>query len=365
MSIVRVGLIGLGEVSQLMHLPLLADHSQLFQIAGVFDVSPSLTAHCAARYPGARAFETAEALVAAPDIDAVFILTPDQTHGHYLTMALNAGKHIFLEKPACLTVGEIDAATPLAQASDKLVFVAYMRRYSSAFLRAKAMLPQTGDIRYVRVRDIICEGPFFIRQTRNIFYPKDLSPEFLSQSRADTTALLEQVVGKNAPADLARAYQVLTGLSSHSLSAMRELIGLPKRVIAAHHKQNGESIVALFDYGHFTAIYEALIDNVARFDARIEILTDTRQMRIGYDTPYIRNLPTSLEVTESTGSETSTTIHGPDYSDPFALEIRVFHEHLTAGTKPKTTLADSREDLVLMAEIVERLKQSADNRGTS
>jgi myo-inositol 2-dehydrogenase/D-chiro-inositol 1-dehydrogenase len=47
MRIVRVGLIGLGEVSQLMHLPILADHRHLFEVAGVFDVSPSLTAHCA------------------------------------------------------------------------------------------------------------------------------------------------------------------------------------------------------------------------------------------------------------------------------------------------------------------------------
>lgn len=359
MSIVRVGLIGLGEVSQLMHLPILADNRDLFEIAGVFDVSPSLTRHCAARYPGAKVYQTAEELVASADVDAVFILTPDQTHSHYLTMALKAGKHVFLEKPACLTIGEIDAAAPLAGASDRLLFVAYMRRYSPAFLRAKEMLPKTDDIRYVRVRDIICEGPFFIQQTRNIFYPNDLSAEFLAQSRAETTALLENVVGTNPPAGLSRAYQVLTGLSSHSLSAMRELIGRPKRVIAAHQKQNGELIVALFDYGNFTAIYEALIDNVARFDARIEILSDTRQMRIGYDTPYIRNLPTSLEVIELTGTDTQTTTYGPNYSDPFALELKAFHEHLMKGTKPKTTLADSREDLVLMSEIVERMKASA------
>ncbi len=359
MSAVRVGLIGLGEVSQLMHLPILADHGHLFQIAGVFDVSPSLTAYCSARYPGAKQFDTAEALVASPDIDAIFILTPDQTHSHYLQMALKADKHIFLEKPACLTTVEIDAAAPLAEASNKILFVAYMRRYSPGFLRAKMMLPAQTDIRHVRVRDIICEGAFFIKQTRNIFYPTDLSAEFLARSRAETTALLEQVVGKGAPADLARAYQVLTGLSSHSLSAMRELIGLPKRVIAAHQKQNGESIVALFDYGHFTAVYEAIIDNVARFDAGIEILSDTQRMRVGYDTPYIRNLPTSLEITTSTDAETETTTYGPNYTDPFALELKAFHEHLTHGTKPKTTLADSRKDLVLMAEIVEKMKVSA------
>ena len=115
MRIVRVGLIGLGEVSQLMHLPILADHRHLFDVVGVFDVSPSLTSYCSDRYPGARAYGSAEALLAAPDIDAVFILTPDQTHRHYLDLALKAGKHVFLEKPACLTLGEIDGVMPLAR----------------------------------------------------------------------------------------------------------------------------------------------------------------------------------------------------------------------------------------------------------
>lgn len=359
MRIVRVGLIGLGEVSQLMHLPILADHRHLFEVAGVFDVSPSLTAHCAGRYPGARAYESAEALLAASDIDAVFILTPDQTHRHYLDLALKAGKDVFLEKPACLTLGEIDDVLPLAEKSGRLVFVAYMRRYSASFLKAREMMPAQEELRYVRVRDLICEGPFFIRQTRNIFYPSDLDGAFLAQSRAETEALLRDVAGKDASPSLMRAYQVLTGLSSHSLSAMRELIGLPHRVIAAHHKQNGEQIVALFDYGHFTAIYEALIDNVARFDARIEVYSDRRRLSFGYDTPYIRNLPTSLEVTDSTDTETETRTFGPNYTDPFAIELRTFHDHLVNGTAPKTTLGDSRQDLALMAEIVGRLRESS------
>ncbi len=359
MRIVRVGLIGLGEVSQLMHLPILADHRHLFEVTGVFDVSPSLTAYCADRYATAQAFESAEALVASPDVDAVFILTPDQTHRQYLELALKAGKDVFLEKPACLTLGEIDDVAPLARQSGRLVFVAYMRRYSASFLKAKEMMPAQDEVRYVRVRDLICEGPFFIGQTRKIFYPRDLDAEFLAQSRAQTEALLRDVAGQDAPPDLMRAYQVLTGLSSHSLSAMRELIGLPKRVIAAHHKAGGEQIVALFDYGHFTAIYEALIDNVARFDARIEVYSDRRRLSFGYDTPYIRNLPTSLEVTDSTDTETETRVFGPNYTDPFAIELRTFHDHLVNGTAPKTTLDDSRLDLALMADIVGRLRESS------
>ena len=283
---IRVGVLGLGEASQLMHLPILADNDQKFTVAGVFDVSQSAMRHVCRRYATAQAYESAEALVQSTEIDAVFILTPDNTHSRFLEMAIKADKHVFLEKPACLTVGEIDAAILLADQSDRTVFVAYMRRYSRAFLKAKELLPPQGEIRTVRVRDLICEGSFYIAQSRRIHYPNDIDPGVVAQGRTETDTLLKSVVGENAPDSLKRAYQVLTGLASHSLSAMRELIGMPKRVISATWRLNGESIVAVFDYGHFVAVYEAMIDNIARFEARIDVLSDRQQLEVSYDTPW-------------------------------------------------------------------------------
>ncbi|TIU07118.1 MAG: gfo/Idh/MocA family oxidoreductase, partial [Mesorhizobium sp.] len=61
MAIIRVGLVGLGEVAQSIHLPVLADQRDRWVIAGVHDVSPSLVALCTSEYPTAKAFETAEA----------------------------------------------------------------------------------------------------------------------------------------------------------------------------------------------------------------------------------------------------------------------------------------------------------------
>ena len=62
---IKVGLIGLGEVAQLMHLPLLADDRR-FEIAAVTDASPSLTAYVAERHGAKTQHKTAEALIADP-----------------------------------------------------------------------------------------------------------------------------------------------------------------------------------------------------------------------------------------------------------------------------------------------------------
>ena len=49
---------------------------------------------------------------------------------------------------------------------------------------------------------------------------------------------------------------------------------------------------------------------------------------------------------------------GPLYGDAFSNELEILHRHIAEGTKPLTDLADSRRDLALMAEIIERMKQT-------
>jgi len=352
---IKVGLVGLGEVAQLMHLPLLADDSR-FSIDAVTDVSPSLVEYVATRYGVPKRHTDAEALIADPELDAVFILTPDHLHAELLEKAIRSGKHVFIEKPACLTAEQLRPILSIEQQPGQVVFVGYMRRFSQPFLELKRRLPPLSEIRHVRIRDIIREAPFFVAQTRNVFKPSDVPAELIADGRARTQAMLRSVMGEDCPPDALRAYQVLTGLSSHSFSAMRDLLGPPRRCsYAVQHK--GETVLALFDYGHFTALYEAVIDEVSRFDAGIEVLTQAQHFRMNYDTPYIRNLPTRLEITSSTETDTGTEIIGPVYEDPFRIELGAFQDSVTRGVPNKTTLQDSLEDLLLFKEVARHFQR--------
>ena len=351
---IKVGLIGLGEVAQLMHLPLLADDRR-FAIAAVTDVSPSLVDYVATRYGVPTRHADADTLIADPALDAVFILTPDHLHADLLDKAIRSGKHVFIEKPACLTADQLRPILDIPQRPGQIVFVGYMRRFSRPFLELKRRLPSLSDIRHVRIRDIIREAPFFVAQTRNIFRPSDVPAELLAEGRSRNQAMLRSVMGEDCPPDALRAYQVLTGLSSHSFSAMRDLLGAPKSCsYAVQH--NGETVMAVFDYGHFSALYEAVIDDVSRFDAGIEVLTQRQHFKLNYDTPYIRNLPTRLEITTSSDTETGTEIIGPVYEDPFRIELNAFHDCVLTGTPSRTTLADSMEDLMLFREVARHFK---------
>lgn len=359
MSVIRVGLVGLGEVAQSIHLPVLSDQRDRWLIAGVYDVSPSLMELCTSKYPTAEAFETADALINSPDIDAVFVLSSDDTHSRFVRAAVEADKHVLLEKPACLTVREIDELLALTTNYGKTIFVGYMRRYAPAYLAAKQELPASGDITHVRIFDLISEGRHFLKKSQNILYPDDIDPALLVRGAKEREALIREVVGANAPADLVRAYRGLTALSSHHISAMRGLLGEPVRVLAAHRTNGGANTSVTFDYGHFAAYYDAVVDDLGLFDAMIEVRSNTKRVRIIYDTPYIRSLPTRLEVTERGADGPVTRTFGPLYADAFSNELETFHRHIHDGTKPVTDLLDSRHDLALMAEIVERMKEAA------
>ena len=358
MAVIRVGLVGLGEVAQSIHLPVLTDQRDHWAVAGVYDVSPSLVKLVTAEYQTAKAYESAEALINSSDIDAVFVLSSDDTHSRFVHAAIAANKHILLEKPACLTVREIDELLLSAANYEKTIFVGYMRRYAPAYLAAREELPAHADITHVRIFDLISEGRHFLTKSQNILYPTDIDPALLAHGAKERDALIREVVGVDAPADLVRAYRGLTALSSHHISAMRGLLGEPKRVVAAHRTNGGANTSVTFDYGHFACLYDAVVDDLGLFDAMIEVRSNTKRVRIIYDTPYIRSLPTRLEVTEAGPVGPVTKVIGPLYGDAFSNELEAFHRHIMDRTRPLTDLADSRRDLALMAEVIERMKAS-------
>ena len=264
-----------------------------------------------------------------------------------------------LEKPACLTVREIDDLIERAHGYGKTIFVGYMRRYASAYLAAKAELPPSEEITHVRIFDLISEGRHFLNKSQNVLYPDDVDAAALRRGAAARLALIREVVGQDAPDDLVRAYRGLTALSSHHISAMRGLLGEPRGVLAAHRTNGGANTSVMFDYGHFVANYDAVVDDLGVFDAMIEVRSNTKRVRIIYDTPYIRSLPTRLEITEATTAGPINRTMDPIYADAFSNELATFHTHILEGTKPVTDLEDSRRDLELMAMAIEKMKETA------
>jgi predicted dehydrogenase len=354
---IRVGILGAGTIAQVSHIPMRRNLAADFEIEAVYDLSPGLSALVQKKFNIPRVYDSAGALIASKNIDAVFVLVPDPMHCALALAAIEAGKHVFIEKPLAMNAADIRRLMDAeAKHPECTVMVGYMRRFASSFLKAKELLEtDRRPVEYIRFRDIILEGRYFIGQTTNVIraknqsdYPQGAAEELARMKREQHSAGL----GSDATEMQRNAYQMLLGLGCHTFSAVRELIGPPREVKTVLSSRNGTHFISLLQYDGFIGTYEMVNDqSVVQFDAAIEIFQGTRKLLIKYDTPYIRYLPYSLEVVESTGENSKTTTCGPDYRDAFETELTYFASCIANKKKPKTSLADSLEDIELFQKM--------------
>jgi predicted dehydrogenase len=94
----------------------------------------------AARYPGVISYDTVDELLNDDEIELVVVNTPNNTHFEYALKALEAGKHVLLEKPAAATVNEVKEIFDFARKVNKQVMLYQNRRWDSGFLLVKEIV---------------------------------------------------------------------------------------------------------------------------------------------------------------------------------------------------------------------------------
>lgn len=112
-------------------------------------------------------FGSYEDLLADPAIDAVYIPLPPAMHCEYTVKALEAGKHVLVEKPAGLTVGEVERMQAAARAAGVRVMECLMYRFLRVHRRALEILRegtigklQAVDFRWASNLDLLARSPF-------------------------------------------------------------------------------------------------------------------------------------------------------------------------------------------------------------
>jgi predicted dehydrogenase len=139
---VRVAVVGAGNYARQTLLPAITKAGGTVRTV----VSRSgADAQDLARRFGAEASTSVEQVLADPDVDAVFIATRHDSHAELAVQALEAGKHVWLEKPVGLTVTEVDAvsaAYEVAASRGQVLSVGFNRRHAPMVIRMKELLAQ-------------------------------------------------------------------------------------------------------------------------------------------------------------------------------------------------------------------------------
>jgi predicted dehydrogenase len=349
---IRVGFVGCGEVTQIMHWPSLFQLSDQFEVTALCDVSPLILEQLGKFWNVATLTTDHRELVTSDDVDAVLVANPNAFHAEVTLDAVAAGKHVLVEKPMCVTRREARQIIAAQKNSNVVVQVGYMRRYAPAFLDGCGLVKAMPEIKFARVRDFIGSNSLIVNPTSRVIRDEQLPESVKNDAKLRDQALIDEALGGHPTPDLRQAYAVMLGLNSHDLSAMRELLGIPDKVLFAAQRGGGRYLAAAFDYGPFVCQFETGIDKIARFDAHLEVYGRQKVVRIQYDTPYVRNSPVRLFVTEDNqrGGVTSLDSH-PAWGDPFVAEWQALYENITQNKSPKTGPEDFVHDLELFAQM--------------
>ncbi len=156
---VRIALLSYGMSGEVFHGPLLQAHGG-FEITRVWQRNLEKPP----RHPFPRTGEYAD-ILGDESIEVVVVNTPNETHFSYTREALNAGKHVIVEKPFTVTVAEADELIALAEKKKKILTVFQNRRWDADFLTVKKVL-EAGlvgklvecEIHYDRFRNYIEEN---------------------------------------------------------------------------------------------------------------------------------------------------------------------------------------------------------------
>ena len=164
---VRFGIVGLGRLGR-RHAENLALRVPGAQLVAAASPIADERAWAETALPGVTTYAGLTELLAHPGLDAVWLVTPTSLHAAQVAEAIEAGKHVFCEKPLALEPADCDKVIALAESRPRqLVMIGFMRRFDPAYAEAKRRIAagEIGDVFAITTRseDPVDPNGFFVK----------------------------------------------------------------------------------------------------------------------------------------------------------------------------------------------------------
>jgi len=150
---IKIGIVGLGRAGWGMHCEELESRQEKFELVAACDIIPARREKMVERY-GCNTYANIADMIADPDVELVDIATRSCDHYKHASMALAAGKVVFLEKPMCISYAE---AQKLQQAAEHSpggkLYIRHNRRFDPDFLHVQEIIQSEilGDVYEIRL----------------------------------------------------------------------------------------------------------------------------------------------------------------------------------------------------------------------
>jgi predicted dehydrogenase len=159
---IRTAICSYGYSTKIFHEPYIAMLSEYFDLIAFVERNNNSSKE---RYPSARIYRSCEELFAAEDIDLVVVNTPSPTHFDYARKALEAGKHVVIDKPFTATSEEAKILIDIAKKKNLVLTVFHNRRWEGELVALKQVVEQ-------KLLGKLVDGEFRFERFKNAPNPK-------------------------------------------------------------------------------------------------------------------------------------------------------------------------------------------------
>ena len=204
---IHVGILGCGKIAQVRHIPEYLANPDA-EIRGFYDIDLNRAQEMAAKF-GGKAFETPEALLADPEIDAVSICAINHAHAELSIKALKAGKHVLCEKPMATTPEDCEEMVRVAEETGKFLMIGQNQRLAKAHAVAKELLQQDMIGKVVTFRTTFGHGgpeTWSVDPGKNTWFfdKKQAAMGVMADLGIHKTDLIQHLIGQQVVATTAR-----------------------------------------------------------------------------------------------------------------------------------------------------------------
>lgn len=348
---IGIGVIGCGEIAQLMHLPIIKELSGL-HIAALCDLSRTVVEALGAQYGVAARHTDHKALLADPGVDAVVICTYD--HGGLVAETIAAGKHLIVEKPLAFTPEEARPLVAQLQDSKLVGLVGYMKLHDPGYRLGIEQIARIGRPKSIRVHNLAGRFDRY-QQLYTQVRGNDVDQALPATSRAAVEARIEAALGPDH-AGHRDLYLTLLMLGSHNLSVLRGAFGVAKRVdyAAAIGPSHLLSVLSIGD-GVPVTVEIAFGAQYEWWDEWMSVHGEKEEVRIDFQNPYVRNTSARVRVKQGDNGVAEERVFNAPPDTSFRRQWLHFIDCVNGTAKPLSTLAGGLDDLDLAVAIIKAM----------
>ena len=345
----RTGVIGCGAIAQIMHIPYLVEHER-FELVSLCDAYAPILQDVADRYHIDRRYTNYHELLAKDNLDAVLICHSG-SHRDSAIAALQAGKHVFVEKPLAWNPREVEDVAAVLRQSGKILQMGYHKLYDPAFDYAKQQIEAMQDLGFVRITVLhptneLGFSPHRLRRGDGIILAGHVNPGTWESQRdvqrereagGKMAPLVDEMLGERKDnQDLRLACGIIVTSLIHQIYMLFGLLGKPQQVISTEVWREGFSMQSLIQYPNDLRVTLGwhYLSHLKDYDEEYAFYGNHERVLIHFPSPYFRNFPSPVTLQggdkELSWKKEVTVSHG----EAFENELLAFYDNVVHQQTP-------------------------------